>query len=160
MLISLALQGACHFFPVSTLRVKHIPSGSARIILLSNNSYPHQQHVFLLHFISDKSETIVTGEWRWFAFHRTVVGSTWLLAALLQAQFLILLHYRYMKRTLKSGYQLCATSVTIELDVWADSVSAEEEDVVMNLKKIELGIQVFAFFVLTLLGGGSALWWL
>jgi hypothetical protein len=30
--------------------------------------------------------------------------------------------------------------------------------VVMNLKKIELGIQVFAFFVLTLLGGGSALW--
>lgn len=47
------------------------------------------------------------------------MGSTWLFAALLQAQFLILLHYRYMKRTLKSE-KLCATSVTIDLDVEAD----------------------------------------
>jgi hypothetical protein len=63
------------------------------------------------------------------------LGSTWLLADLLQANFLILLHYRYMKRTLKSEYQLCATSVTIDLDVGEDldpeTVSAEEEEVVM-----------------------------
>jgi len=63
------------------------------------------------------------------------MGSTWLLAAFLQAQFLILLHYRYMKKTLKSEYQLCATSVTIDLDVGADlgpeTVNAEEEEVVM-----------------------------
>jgi hypothetical protein len=63
------------------------------------------------------------------------MGSTWLLAAFLQAQFVILLHYRYMKRTLKSEYQLCATSVTIDLDVGTDldpeTVNTEEEDVVM-----------------------------
>lgn len=63
------------------------------------------------------------------------MGSAWLLAAFLQAQFLIMLHYRYMKRTLKSEYQLCANSVTIDLDVGADldpeTVNDEEEEVVM-----------------------------
>jgi len=63
------------------------------------------------------------------------MGSTWLLAAFLQAQFLILLHCRYMEKTLKSEYHLCATSVTVDLDVGADldpeTVNAEEEEVVM-----------------------------
>lgn len=63
------------------------------------------------------------------------MGSTWLLAAFLQAEFFILLHYRYMKRTLESEYQLCAPSVTIDLNVGADldpeTVSAEEEEVIM-----------------------------
>jgi len=63
------------------------------------------------------------------------LGSTWLFAAFLQAKFLIVLHYRYMKRTLESEYQLCGLSVTIDLNVAADldpeTVSAEEEEVVM-----------------------------
>lgn len=47
------------------------------------------------------------------------MGSTWLLAALLQAYFLILLHYRDMKGTLKSQYQICSASATDGLDTGA-----------------------------------------
>jgi hypothetical protein len=48
------------------------------------------------------------------------MGSAWLLAALLQAYFLILLHYRDMRRTLKSECQLYTNSATDDLDAGAD----------------------------------------
>jgi hypothetical protein len=48
------------------------------------------------------------------------MGSTWLLAALLQAYFLILLHCRDMTRTLKSECQLCTNSTTDDFDAGAD----------------------------------------